>query len=419
MSIFDFFRSIFSRDAAPENSPSNSNNNNIFGGRPSSAPQAQSDPVLPAPPASFQLPQTGYYPPTLNNFFISTNVFSHPTRLASYKSAFVAFDTETTGLNPYHDRIIQISAVKFENLVPTATFSTYVDPGMPIPAQATRINGITDGNVRGAPNAFVALKNFYAFVDDLPLAAHNAKFDTDFIKCEAERFGAEATGRLLVSDTLSISRYLFPDLVNHKLITVASKVKSPVMPSHNALSDAKACGYVMCFALSVARPEARVTRPPRAASNSSPRTFNFFYLSRDRKKAFLIDCMQFVKNTLDSAGFDCEKLGYFLTTTDHYITFFYCNYVLLTIKIGRLVYALVDTYFVNNNSFGNIVDCPPSEGYKQKRFLFDSVEMLQPLNSFIISQAKWIEDHIGPAKKESYVLDFWLKSFDDLDFDLK
>ncbi len=418
MSFFDFLHSIFSRDSAAKNSPSNNSNNNILGGRPSVAPQPKSEPALPAPPSSFHLPRTRYYPPFFSGCFKPANIFEHPDCLASYKSAFVAFDTETTGLDPYVDRIIQISAVKFENLIPTASFSTYVDPDIPIPARITKINGITDRDVRGAPNAISAIRDFYAFVGDLPLAAHNAKFDIGFVDCELERFGANTTGELIVSDTLSISRYLFPDLVNHKLITVANKVRSPVMPSHNALSDAKACGYVMCFAINVAHPEDCAATAPRATSSSMFSTFNFFHLSNNEKKDFLFDCMQFVKSTLDNSGFDCEKLGYCLMTTDHYINFFYCGRLLLSIKIGKSVYALVNEDFVNNSSFTNIASCPSSEGYKQKRFLFDSVETLKPLSSFIVSQAKWIEDYIGPAKKESYALDVWLRSFDNFDFNL-
>lgn len=417
MGFFDFLHSIFSRDSTAENSPSNNSNNNILGGRPSVAPQPKSEPALPAPPSSFQLPQTGYYPPYLNNCFRPANIFNHPTRLALYKSAFVAFDTETTGLNPYVDRIIQISAVKFENLIPTATFSTYVDPGRPIPVQATRINGITDGNVRGAPNAFVALKSFYAFVDDLPLAAHNAKFDTDFIKCEAERFGAETTGQLLVSDTLSISRYLFPDLVNHKLITVANKVRSPVMPSHNALSDAKACGYVMCFAINVARPETRAVRPLRVTSNSSSSTFNFFNLSSGEKEAFLVDCMRLIKDTLDNSGLDCSKLSYFLDTT-HYANFYYYNRLLLTIKTGRSVYALVSPKFVEENHLDNVADCTATEGYDSKRFFLSSSADIRLLADFVLEKAKWIDSHTENYIKESYALNRWQKSFDDLDFNL-
>ena len=64
---------------------------------------------------------------------------------------FIAFDLETTGTVPGVDRIVEIGAVKFSNGQPVETFSTLINPGIPIPEGASRVNGIFDDMVQGQP----------------------------------------------------------------------------------------------------------------------------------------------------------------------------------------------------------------------------------------------------------------------------
>ena len=74
-------------------------------------------------------------------------------QLYGYVPDHVIFDLETTGLSPLEDKIIEISAIKVEKGKVCGTFSTLVDPGCPIPMAASRVNGITDQMVAGAPKA--------------------------------------------------------------------------------------------------------------------------------------------------------------------------------------------------------------------------------------------------------------------------
>lgn len=64
---------------------------------------------------------------------------------------FVVIDLETTGLSTNSDKLIQISAVRFRNLIEADCFSTYVCPSVHIPPHITRLTGISDAMVESAP----------------------------------------------------------------------------------------------------------------------------------------------------------------------------------------------------------------------------------------------------------------------------
>ena len=65
----------------------------------------------------------------------------------------VILDTETTGLDVTHDRLIQIGATRFKEgqKVEKDIFSVRLDPRQPIVEAATAIHGITDDMVSGCP----------------------------------------------------------------------------------------------------------------------------------------------------------------------------------------------------------------------------------------------------------------------------
>ena len=148
-------------------------------------------------------------------------------------SKFVAFDLETTGLSSQKDEIIEIGAVKFtvkvENgqVVPQKIkdFQTFVKPNMMIPAEATRVNHITDAMVENAPAVADCLRQFTAFCgQDTILVAHNADFDAGFLKVAYEKNPQLLPGNPIV-DSLRLSRSILPELKNHKLGDMAMLFK--------------------------------------------------------------------------------------------------------------------------------------------------------------------------------------------------
>lgn len=79
---------------------------------------------------------------------------------------FTVIDTETTGLAPYRDRIIQVSAIRFRDGEPVEKFCTYVNPKKDIPAEASTVNGITNDMVASAPTFPEIVSDLEAFIGD-------------------------------------------------------------------------------------------------------------------------------------------------------------------------------------------------------------------------------------------------------------
>ena len=148
-------------------------------------------------------------------------------------SKFVAFDLETTGLVPQKDEIIEIGAVKFTVKVENGQvlpqkikdFQTFVKPNMMIPAEATRVNHITDKMVENAPAVADCLRQFTAFCgQDTILVPHNADFDTGFLKEAYEKNPQLLPGNPII-DSLRLSRSILPELKSHKLGEMAMLFK--------------------------------------------------------------------------------------------------------------------------------------------------------------------------------------------------
>lgn len=154
-----------------------------------------------------------------------------------FDGTFICFDIETTGLSAARDKITEIGAVKVENGVITDTFSTFVNPEMPIPQKITQLTGITDEMVKDAPSQSEAVSAFLEFAGDNVLVAHNAPFDTSFIAKACEDMGREYNYTSI--DTVAISRAILTDIKNCKLDTVAKFLRLGDFNHHRATDDAE------------------------------------------------------------------------------------------------------------------------------------------------------------------------------------
>lgn len=150
---------------------------------------------------------------------------------------YVAFDIETTGLNPKYDKIIEIGAVKVQDGEPAQTFSTFVNPARSLPARITELTGIRDEDVAGAPYIEDILDTFLAFVGDDVLLGHNILFDYSFVKKAAvnQRKSFEKLG----IDTLRIAKRFLGGLESRQLGFLCDYYQI-ALDAHRALNDAVA-----------------------------------------------------------------------------------------------------------------------------------------------------------------------------------
>ncbi len=156
---------------------------------------------------------------------------------------FVAFDLETTGTKPQEDMIVEVGAVLFDGDQAIKGYGVLVDPGIPIPSDASAVNGITDDMVRGKAKIVDILPEFAEFCGDLPLVAHNAPFDYKFLM-EDVNLHKSVAPKGVVLDTLPLARKVFPSLPNYKLWTLVRHFNFPSGTFHRAEEDSSYCGLL-------------------------------------------------------------------------------------------------------------------------------------------------------------------------------
>lgn len=157
---------------------------------------------------------------------------------------FIAFDLETTGTLPGVDQIAEIGAVRFgEDGLPELIFSTLINPGIPMPEAASRVNGITDDMLVGKPMITEVLDAFAEFCGDDVLVAHNAAFDAQFLTADIKKHESSAPLGVIL-DSLPIARKVYPGLANYKLGTLIQHLGIPATNFHRAEEDAGYCGQL-------------------------------------------------------------------------------------------------------------------------------------------------------------------------------
>ena len=173
---------------------------------------------------------------------------------------FVVFDTETTGLAPSRDRIIEIGAVRFIDYVPVERFTVLVNPERPIPPDASAVNGITDDMVAYAPTISQVLPAFEEFIGSDTLVAHNLQFDLKFMFYSGSNLfdykrkyidTLEQAQRMLRrprrvydpdTDSWGPDYYSDYDVEDHKLDTLCDYYNIRRAQEHRADADALATG---------------------------------------------------------------------------------------------------------------------------------------------------------------------------------
>jgi len=155
----------------------------------------------------------------------------------SLSEKYVVFDIETTGFSAVYDKIIEIGAVKIENGVITERFSKFVNPKRPIPYKIEKLTGINDQMVMNAEGIEIIISEFIEFSKDCVMVAHNAEFDMSFIMKNAKDNGYDFTKTTI--DTVSLARFLLPNLSRYKLDSVAKALNISLLNHHRAVDDAE------------------------------------------------------------------------------------------------------------------------------------------------------------------------------------
>ena len=163
---------------------------------------------------------------------------------ANIDDTLIVFDLETTGLSASTDRIIEIGAVKIRGGEVIDEFDIFVDPEQTLSDEIVKLTNITDKMLEGAPSEAEALEQFYQFCggDDAVLIAHNAKFDTSFMKVAARR--CKKPYNFTSVDTLILARALYPELKSFKLGKLAEHLKIDEFQAHRACDDARALAEI-------------------------------------------------------------------------------------------------------------------------------------------------------------------------------
>ncbi len=166
---------------------------------------------------------------------------------------FVSFDTETTGLDPKTERIVEYGAIRFQGTNEVIEKSWLINPRRRIQAGARKVHGITHDMVKRERIFRTVYPEIMSFIDGSVLLAHNARFDIKFFSAEITRNGEEMPGSIVI-DTLPLFRKWFPDAPAHNLTALADYLGVSGGDFHRGMSDA---AYVVSiFKIGLTRPYA-------------------------------------------------------------------------------------------------------------------------------------------------------------------
>ncbi len=140
---------------------------------------------------------------------------------------YVVFDLETTGLYPNSgDSIIEIGAVKIQNGEIIDRYNELINPGIILSSEIIKITGIDNKMLIDKKGEEQCVKNFMKWVGEMPMVAHNAKFDISFLDMAYSKYGLGKIKNIVI-DTLGLSRYLESNQKYHNLSTLAKRYNIP------------------------------------------------------------------------------------------------------------------------------------------------------------------------------------------------
>ncbi len=159
---------------------------------------------------------------------------------------YVVYDTETTGFNFGIDQMIEIGAVKVKNGEVIERFDELIACDHPLPEVIVNLTEITDEMLKGKDSEENVTKRFLEFIGDLPLVAHNAAFDINFVSAAVKKYNLTKFDNTVI-DTMGMARNMHPEWKNHKLSTLVKNLNVEWDEDKHHRADYDAEGTAECF----------------------------------------------------------------------------------------------------------------------------------------------------------------------------
>jgi len=151
-------------------------------------------------------------------------------------TTYTIVDLETTGLDPEWCDIIEVAALRIEDGTIVEEFSELINPGYAIPSFITDLTGIDDEMLANARSTNEVLRDYYRFLGDSLLMAHNAHFDINFLYDKKNQVDEEPFTNEFVC-TLRMARKAYPSERNNRVKDLAHRIGLDTSKAHRALED--------------------------------------------------------------------------------------------------------------------------------------------------------------------------------------
>lgn len=177
----------------------------------------------------------------------TVNIVLRPNKDVLLDQTYVVFDFETTGFNAGGaDSIIEIGAVKIKNGEILERYDELINPGRPLPQKIIDVTNITDAMLEGKDNEENAVKRFIEWYGDLPMVAHNAKFDVSFLEMAHKKYNLGKFTNPVI-DTLELSRTMDNTYARHSLSALVKRYDVPWDEEAHHRGDYDAEGTALVF----------------------------------------------------------------------------------------------------------------------------------------------------------------------------
>lgn len=166
-------------------------------------------------------------------------------------SDYVAIDTETTGLDPENDALIEIAAVRFVDGQETGRYETLLGLDGNVPDFITQLTGIRTGDLQGKPRFDEIAGDLSDFIGASPLLGQNVEFDLGFLRAHAARLKSSSNREFFefhnryVVDSAQLARIFWPEWPSFGLSSLCSRFGVSLARAHRAVDDARATGQVL------------------------------------------------------------------------------------------------------------------------------------------------------------------------------